>query len=162
MKFRDPDASVDKNMIKLSDGQSVIGVLAGEPSEKKLHWINRKPHLCSEDNDCGHCLSGDKAKFRFSMNMIMKDGKTLTVKVLDQGWQLYAQLATLSKGGWKLDRQLVKVSRVGSGPQDTEYFVIPVPSGEINEPTWQRDYQPLLTPGKATAIIDPLPEDAPF
>lgn len=100
------------NQIKLKAGQSVSGILRGEVHEYEQAF---KP--------------GDKAKFRFRLNLVTKVDGAMKAMVLEGGWQLYQGLKQLSEAGWDLEKTYIKVSREGSTQNDTKYFaaVLPTP-----------------------------------
>ena len=104
----------DPNVIKLKDGQSVTGVLRGEPVEFEKAF---KP--------------GDTPKFRFKINMVLNQDGKLVAKVLQGGWKLYAQLSDLQNAGWKLEESFVMIARRGSQMNDTVYSATASP----NKPT---------------------------
>ena len=53
--------------------------------------------------------------------MIVNENGSLTVKILEGGWKLYQQLRTLNDSGWDLEKSFTRISRVGSGVNDTVY-----------------------------------------
>lgn len=104
------------NIIRLQDGQSVVGVLRGDPVTFERAF---KP--------------GEKSKFRFWVNFIVKEEGSYKAKILDGGWKLFAQLKELQDAGWVLETSWVKVSRTGKGQNDTTYSATPSPQPVIAE-----------------------------
>lgn len=121
------------NLIKLKAGESVVGVLRGEPYEFE--------HAFKE---------GDKAKFRFRLNMVTKVNGAMTAMVLEGGWKLYQGLRTLSEAGWDLETSFVKISRQGSGMNDTTYTAAVIPQAPTSDALQQVAKIPLndLTGGQ--------------
>ncbi len=118
MKFRDDiDAGGPSNFIKLKDGETVAGVLRGEPHECYVLWENKVKTEVP--------INTPGAKFNFKINLIVKEGSSYVAKVLEGGAQIYKQLASLSKE-WELDETVVIIGRDGTG-LDTEYTVMPAP-----------------------------------
>ncbi len=111
MKFNAPKFQSDPNEIRLKGGESVQGILRGDPYEFEHAF---KP--------------GDKPKFRFKINMVLMENKAMVCKILSGGWKLYDQLVQLDKAGWKLDQIFMRVSRQGTTINDTVYSATPVPT----------------------------------
>lgn len=107
-------------VIKLKDGQSVTGVLRGNPFEFESAF---KP--------------GDKPKYRFRLNMVFKVDGVLQAQILEGGWKLSCQLKELLQSGWDLEKTRTRISRTGSGINDTVYSATvlptPIPSPELAE-----------------------------
>ncbi len=119
IKFRkDLDAlSGPNHFIKLKDGESVSGVCRGEIYEAFLVWDNKQKTEVPEGTP--------GAKFRFSVNFIVKDGSSYVAKILDGGTSIYKQLAALAED-YDITQTVVKITRQGNG-LDTEYSVLPAP-----------------------------------
>lgn len=105
--------------VKLKDGQSVSGILAGDPYVYHKKWENGKSVPC-EDGEEG-------ASFAFRINLVVNENKTLVPKILDKGWKVYAQLKALTERGYDLSKTAVSIGRTGSGKSDTVYTVLPLP-----------------------------------
>lgn len=99
------------HIINLKGGESVTGVLRGEPIEYESAF---RP--------------GDKPKFQFQINMVVAENGALVAKILRGGWKLYHQLSELNNGGWDLEKHYIKVSRQGSSMNDTVYSATPLPT----------------------------------
>lgn len=128
MKFRDDSGEDSKAFVKLKDGGMIYGVLRGDIYEFRQHWVNGRSEVCPE-KDCPLCAEAGndkkkKASFRFRLNMIVNEDGNYVPKVFEQGWKVYSQLRELHKE-YELEKTLIKVTRSGSGPQDTEYMVVP-------------------------------------
>ena len=132
MKFTAEAGSMDsKNYLRLKDKESVRGLFIGDPYVFRMHWVQNKGVLCSEDNMCSHCSIGLKSSFRFRVNFMVNIApEKYEAKIFEQGWTVYDAMRQLN-GDYDLEKHLVKISRSGSGPSDTSYSVIPVPKGEI-------------------------------
>lgn len=131
MKFPVEAGSMDsKNYLRLKDKESAKGLFVGDPYHFRMHWVQNKSVLCSEDNQCPHCNQGLKSSFRFRISFITKDGDDYVAKIFEQGWTVYETLQHLN-ADYDLEKHLVKISRSGSGPSDTSYTILPVPNGEL-------------------------------
>lgn len=119
MKFRDDIAEGNgpSNFIKLKDGEDARGICRGEIRETWVLWENKVKTEVPEGTP--------GAKFNFKLNFIVKEGTVYVAKVLEQGVQVYKQLAALSKE-WELGETVVVIRRDGTG-LDTEYTVMPAP-----------------------------------
>lgn len=104
-KLEEPKRSNDYVQLK-NDKDFVIGVLAGEPHDFMKAW-----------------REGEKPRFRFKVNLIVKEGPTFVPKILENGITLYRQMEELS-AEFDLSSTYVKITRNGTG-MDTEYSVIP-------------------------------------
>jgi hypothetical protein len=125
MKFRD-DVSGEasqKPYVKLKDKESITGIFFGDIYEFYNHWNGSASVLCSGAG-CEFCKTGDRAKFRFRLNFITKEGESYVPKVLEQGALFYSQIRELNKD-FPLNQSIVKISRSGTG-MDTSYTVLPV------------------------------------
>ncbi len=120
-----------KDRVKLKSGESIKGVFMGDTHEFKQHWKDGKPSLCPGETDCEKCANGDKAKFRFSLNLIIKENGTYVAKVFEQGWKVFLDLKALHEGGYHLEQYLMKITRNGSTMNDTTYSIVPVPDGKL-------------------------------
>lgn len=132
MKFRESVGGDSKDFLKLKDGESATGVLVGDPFELKNHWTGSKSERCTQDENCEHCNAGKKPTFRFRLNFIVKEGENYVAKILEQGWKTYEALRELNVE-YALEKHLIKISRKGSGLNDTVYSVIPVKDGSLSE-----------------------------
>jgi hypothetical protein len=147
--FRSKGGGVsDPNVISLKGGQSIVGVLKGD-----LHEFEKpfKP--------------GEKPKFRFRVNFIMKEDGKLVARILEQGWKVYKQLEELQLAGWNLKETKIRVSRQGTTQQDTIYTVTAMPEKippaaleEINKVK----LHPLDGAGNQQSSQQDANEDVPF
>ncbi len=118
------------DLVTLKGGEKVQGVFRGEPHCFRQHWVNKQPKPCPEYG-CELCAKGEKSQFRFRLNIVMKnEAGNLQAKVFENGRKLFKQLGALNKE-WPLDKNVIKVSREGSGLNDTVYTVAPVPNGTL-------------------------------
>lgn len=128
MEFKTGNSN-SKNLLKLKGGESVKGVFKGDPYEFRQHWENNKPYPCLGQGLCERCANGEKASFRFQINIIVKENGESVAKVWEQGWTVFLALKALHEGGYDLEKYLMKISRTGSTKNDTVYSVVPVPNG---------------------------------
>jgi hypothetical protein len=119
-----------RNFIKLKAGESIQGVVKGDPYDFRIHWLPKEQRsvLCEGKAACPVCESGEKSSFRFRINFIVKDGEDYTAKILEQGWTSYQALINLQESGYDLEKQLIMINRQGTG-LNTSYSIIPSPKG---------------------------------
>src|SRR5687768_5022416 len=115
--------------LKLGDGEKVRGIFRGNPHTFKVHWTGNASVPCQGKDACDLCAKGDRPKFRFKVNIIVKDGTAYVAKVFEQGFRTYDAMrnlhAELKEQGLGLDKVVVTISRNGS-KQDTTYSILPV------------------------------------
>lgn len=131
MKFEARGSTDSANYLRMKDKESVKGALVGDLYTFKTHWAGNQSELCSEDNLCPKCATGDKPKFRFRVNFIVKGESGYEAKIFEQGWTVYEALRALHEGEYDLEKHLVTISRSGSGKNDTVYTITPAKNGEI-------------------------------
>ncbi len=137
MKFEAKQNQLGKFFISLKDGEEVVGVFQGEPHVHHNHWDNasKRSSLCSESADCKFCEGGDKKKFRFRLNMIVKGPSgLLEARVLEGGWKLYNALSEIN-AEFPLDKGYTRVKRTGKTMNDTVYTVLPSTKLVLSEET---------------------------
>jgi hypothetical protein len=172
MKFRSggEKKSDSKVFIRLKDGEKVNGVFRGDPYEYYLHWIENKSVECAGKESCIHCWAGDKARFRFKLNLICKVDGVWIARILEQGWSVYEALRDLHENGYDLEQTAVSISRSGEGTS-TKYTVLPLPNnGGLKPADFAAVHKvPLnaLKPQAEEALalpetVDPVIEDLPF
>lgn len=121
-----------KSFLKLKDKESVRGVFRGDPYDFKKHWTGTRSEVCLGQG-CALCAAdpGKKPSFRFRINILVKDEKGAYVsKIFEQGWTVYLQLADLHKV-YPLDKTVMRITRSGSGQNDTHYSILPEPRGDV-------------------------------
>lgn len=131
MNFREDGEGGSPNLVKLKDKDSIYGVLRGEIFEFRQHWVGQRSSVCPGEG-CPLCAQQAKASFRFRANILVQENKAWVAKILEMGWKVYGQLREINRDN-ALENSLLKISRVGSGQNDTNYFVNfvkPVPAGE--------------------------------
>lgn len=112
--------------VKMKSGDKINGVFKGDPQIFRIHWIGGRSSLCGGKNQCEHCAAGDKAKFRFKLNLVSKIDGVWTAQIYEGGYQTYQELKALHEGGYDLEQTPVTISRTGEGTE-TKYKVIPLP-----------------------------------
>ncbi len=121
MRFKDekdiPSGGGDK-FVKLKDGESIAGVFMGDPYEFSVLWSSGKSSVVEDGTP--------NAKFRFRVNFITKDAKGYVAKLFEQGPAVYKRLIKLNEDFQGLENVVVKITRHGSGMNDTEYTIDPV------------------------------------
>ena len=62
MNFRERKVTSEDSLpfIKLQDGESVIGLFAGDPYEFYQHWEGNRSVICPGKATCAKCQAGDK------------------------------------------------------------------------------------------------------
>lgn len=160
--------SEGKNFISLKDQQSVIGIFRGDVFEYYRHWENRNSKPCTGEG-CELCARGNKPRFAFRLNFIVREGDKRVAKILERGSKDYKQLKNLN-GSYPLDKTVVKITRYGSDMNDTNYVILPEPSIKYDE-KMERDLQRVellnLDPGAqaeeaAPAEVSDANEDVGF
>lgn len=133
MQFPEGQGEGDgRSYVKLKDKESIKGVFRGSPKIKYIHWQDGKGDDCAGQG-CQLCASGNKKSFRFLLNMVVKDESGgYVAKVLEQGWTVYNQLRDLNVE-YPLESNIVKVTRAGSGKNDTSYTILPIPNGVVTK-----------------------------
>lgn len=123
LKFNRQIEESSDNYVKLKSGESIVGVLRGDTLEQYKHWVDKKPILCSEGG-CELCASGNRRKFSFKVNFVVKENGQWVPKILDKGASVYKEFKNLSDNDWDLEKTWLKISRQGE-MLDTEYSVTP-------------------------------------
>jgi hypothetical protein len=124
MKFDLPTSGPKSDQfIKLASGDSIVGVFRGEPFKFPVHWVGRRSSVCPQVG-CALCAGGDKAKWRFRLNMaVLESGKWVS-RVFEQGMRVYRNLGQIDAKVAPLDSSQVKITRLGAGSEDTTYNVM--------------------------------------
>lgn len=135
---RENDSSNSQNFLRLKDKESVKGVFRGEPKTFYTHWNGKHSIECVGKDKCENCKRGEKARFRFRVNFITKegndkDGYQYVSKIFEQGPRAYDDIVALIKEGFDLNKQIISISRSGTSLQDTKYKVMPSANGVIDE-----------------------------
>ena len=119
---RPPTAGGDSKLdiVRLKDGDSVTGILIGD-FHTYYAKFNGKYFQWAERGQEG-------AKFRFRVNMAVKENNDWQLKVLENGSMLYEALFTLNEE-YPLEETVITIKRKGSGANDTEYT--PMPSAKV-------------------------------
>lgn len=126
-----------EDFIKFETGKPVKGLLRGEFYEFYQHWVNQKPIKCPGAN-CEYCKAGDKAKFTFRVNMLVKNERNeYEPKILAQGKMLYNSLRNVNSillgEGEQLEEFNISILKEGSGMNDTKYSAQALPNGQLSE-----------------------------
>lgn len=131
MKFRDDVGTGEDSLayLSLKDKETVKGVFRGDIAEFREHWTGSHSERCPGAG-CSRCAAGDKPRFRFMVNFVLNENGQYVAKVFKQGWLVYGLLRDLNKD-YPLENHIVKITRSGSGKNDTTYTVLPVPGGAI-------------------------------
>lgn len=125
MKFDEPIKEQGGVFVQLKGGDSVVGIVTGDEVICYKKWVDGKSIECAPDDD--------GARFRFSVNMLVEEGGKWKAKILEQGVGIYEDLRTLSEAGYDLERTKIRISREGSGFNDTKYTVLPAPNGTLSD-----------------------------
>lgn len=115
--------------LKLEAGAPPIkGVFAGEPFLFTNHFLGagKSSGECLGDG-CPHCAAGIKASDRFKINFIVWEDNQYVAKTFEFNSFTYDSLSELHNAGYDLSKNLVQLSKVGSGTQ-SKVLVIPVPN----------------------------------
>lgn len=123
MKFRaEPKVAGEGggNFLRLKDGESVKGILQGEPYEFRTLWSGGRPQVVAEGTP--------KSSFRFRMNIVIKENDKYVMKIWEQGAIVYNTLKGFSEE-YDLEKTVLKVTRQGSTKDNTDYAIVPLPGG---------------------------------
>lgn len=113
------------NFLKVKDGEKVVGVFRGDPLMFQQHWIGTHGEIC-QGSGCPHCISGNRASYRFHINFITKDDKGQYVaKIFTGGKKIYNALSMLNDE-YELEKTIVSITRSGSTKDDTVYTIMPI------------------------------------
>lgn len=108
------------NYLKLRDGESVIGILRGEMHSFRVKWENGSSTKLDEPDRNRHN--------RWKVNIVVKEGSGLVVKVFEYGVDLYDQFAdiqeALKETGKDISQIKLRISRRGTA-MNTKYLVMP-------------------------------------
>lgn len=111
--------------LKLEDGARVRGVFMGDPHVFRQHWPKGgQKSICTEDASCAACKAGDRAKFRFAINFMVKIDDVWQARVFENGYGTYEDLKALH-ADYGLPMTLVTLSRSGKD-KETRYSIMPV------------------------------------
>lgn len=125
MKFDEKIESEGKAFVKLKDGETIRGVLRGNPFSFRQHWTDNRSLLCPGNEVCDLCKQGKKSSFRFRLNFVVKEGETYSPKIFEQGYTVYDYLRDLNEE-YDLENTPVKITRKGEG-KNTSYVILPEP-----------------------------------
>lgn len=106
-----PPSSGGKNYIKIDADSKVRGLIVGNPVEVMKDFKEGK-------------------KWRFRVNFVVQENGAFVAKILEQGTMVFNQLKALEEDGWDLSKNVIVISKKGSGMQ-TEYTVTPDPKGAM-------------------------------
>lgn len=134
MEFRSIGNSGDsgtskEDFLRLKDGDTHKVLFRGKLHETYALWNGQ---FYEEVPRGTKSADGErKAAFRFKINVVMEEspGKYVA-KIFEQGFALYEQMAEVNKE-YVLEKNWMKLSRKGSGPQDTTYAIVPAKGGEV-------------------------------
>ena len=141
--------SASGDFTKIEAGKTVrVHLLGSEPDVKFQHWDqNKKCHPCTAP-DCQFCVESVKRSARFSIKVFNLDNKR--VESLESGVAVFGQINAIREAlEGTLSGVDLKISRTGSGPNDTKYMVVNVPTM----------FKPEMAEKSKTATND---EDTPF
>lgn len=102
--------------LKLKDGESVKVILRGDPYEFYSKWENGKSILSDE--------SDRDARFRFRMNVVVREGNSYVAKIWEQGPTAYNTLKELIDSGYDLEKTILNIKRIGQ-ELNTTYSILP-------------------------------------
>jgi hypothetical protein len=106
-----PPSNGNKTFVKIEPDTKVRGLIVGEPIE-----VIRE-------------IKGEK-RWKFRVNFVIQENGAFVAKILEQGASISNQLKALEEDGWDLSKNVIVISRKGSGMK-TEYTVTPDPKGAL-------------------------------
>jgi hypothetical protein len=159
------------NFIKLNDGESITGVLKGEPMEYEQHW--EETYACLGKKECDICARDPEAKavFRFRVHFIQKTKEGWKSMILEQGYRVYESFKGFNEAGIDLTKTPIKITRIGTS-QATKYMVVPLMNllltekdllaiRDLESPKLNRGIRSKLNAGQSQKSDYPT-EDLPF
>lgn len=117
----------DSDFTKFEAGKDVrIHIIGGEPEKRTNHFIKGKPQPCGGDK-CELCAGGEKKRVSFILGVYNLTSKKQ--QTMEQGIMVFKQIKKI-RDTYSGDLSTVDlvISREGSGPTDTKYTVVPVPT----------------------------------
>lgn len=118
MNFNEnPETGNGGMFIRPKDGESVKGILRGEPRVFWTMWDGKKSHEVSKDHP--------DARFRFKINLVVNEDGQYKAKIFENGPQMYNDLKALTED-YDLEQTVIKITRKGTG-LETRYNVMPLP-----------------------------------
>lgn len=116
-----------KDIVKLKGGDVIAGIFKGNPHIFRQHWENGRSQTCAGQDVCDRCKAGDKPKFRFAINFVIKDGNGYVAKVFEQSYGTYLDMKELHKE-YNLEKTVVQIKRMGDDKNNTRYTILPLKS----------------------------------
>lgn len=117
----------DSDFTKFEAGKDVrVHLIGGEPEKRVNHFIKSKPQPCGGEK-CELCAAGEKKRVSFTLKVYNLTAKK--EQVMEQGIMVFKQIKKI-RDTYNGDLSTVDlvISREGSGPTDTKYTVVPVPT----------------------------------
>jgi hypothetical protein len=99
------------NFLQIDPGQKARGLIVGEPIEVMKEYK-------------------EGPKWRFRVNFVIQENGAHVAKILEGGASVSNQLKALEEDGWDLSKNVIVISRKGSG-LSTEWTVTPDPKGAM-------------------------------
>jgi hypothetical protein len=128
MNFPDWGTGIGKHLLKLNDGQSVLGIFRGMPERFYQHWKGGRSIICQGPEKCSLCRSKDpddqKASGRFRINVLIQENGQWVAKVFENGRDVFNALKAINED-CPLERIRVRISRNGTG-KNTQYSIMPL------------------------------------
>jgi hypothetical protein len=116
----------DRKNLWVKEGESYFGIFRGEIHDFKIHWVDKKKRKCL-GLACPICATGDKARFQFRVNFVMKNAEGAMEPVIyEQDWFTYKRLGKLSKElePANLEEQLVQIYKGHDGEFKADLFKV--------------------------------------
>lgn len=96
----------------------IDGVLVGKPQEEWRHWIDgSKSYVECKNAGCKWCENGNRAKYSFKINFVIKQNGALVAKILRGDGFLYDQLSAMGAAGIDFSKTVVSISMTKRGNQ---------------------------------------------
>lgn len=156
MEFKKKTISVSDSgsFLKISDGESVSGVLAGELYESYGRWENKKFIPMGNDEPGG--------RTRYKANFVVYEGGKFVAKIWDMSVTVNNQLADLHEEYGDLTKIKLKITRHGSGMSDTVYNILPAKDPLTPKQLAEIEKVPLSVLNKAQKEVKNYAEDIPM
>ena len=128
---------------KFAEGNTVIRVVESEPFSRWSHWMkNAKRAISCPGKGCPICNIIQSAKAnkepaiynstkRHTLHIINRNSNKL--EILEQGKMFFQQLLDFNNEIGSVTEYDIKVIRKGTGINDTNYTLIPMPAKPLSE-----------------------------
>ena len=101
-----------------NDGDKVVGVFAGDPYARQVHWTGSAYEECP-GKDCGHCEAGTRAGLRVACNFYVLADRAM--KIIEGGPRWFGDVLKVRKK-YGLDAWAFEIERHGARQQPEDHL----------------------------------------